>query len=86
MITDDVDTILPCHARTDTKAQSNADGLSSRQGVYTEGGLLQGDYAQQAWFVLLCEYDRCVELQAFQPDGGFSYVDGDDSAVGILGG
>ena len=28
MITDDVDTILPCHARTDTKAQSNADGLS----------------------------------------------------------
>ena len=56
------------------------------KGVYSEGGLLRGDYAKQAWFVLLCEYDRRVELQSLQPDGGFSYVDGDDSAVGSLGG
>ena len=43
--------------------------------------MLRGDYAKQAWFVLLCEYDRRVELQSLQPDGGFSYVDPDDSPV-----
>ena len=53
-------------------------------GVDGQGGLFEGDYAEQTGLVRFGEYDRRVELQSLESDDGFADIDRDNPAVGGL--